>query len=101
MKMDEETFAEYAKKLEFEDFEDEVKICFNLSLTKVSIGNFTKEIRKTIRIFGSGALPGLMLDLGLLKISLEGVFSYFYLLRGALTMLGTILIFFQSLINLT
>ena len=24
--------------------------------------------------FGSGALPGLMLDLGLLKIDLEGVF---------------------------
>ena len=26
MKMDEETFAEYAKKLEFEDFEDEVRV---------------------------------------------------------------------------
>ena len=24
--MDEETFAEYAKKLEFEDFEDEVRL---------------------------------------------------------------------------
>ena len=32
MKMDEETFAEYAKKLEFEDFEDEVKLCIGLAI---------------------------------------------------------------------
>ncbi len=76
MKMDEETFAEYAKKLEFEDFEDEVRMS-NLSLTKVYIGNFTKEIRQPKRIFEAGALPGLMLDLGILKISLWGVFFIF------------------------
>ncbi len=28
--------------------------------------------------FGSDALPGLMLDLGILKISSGGIFSYFY-----------------------
>jgi len=34
MKMDEETFAEYAKKLEFEDFEDEV-FCLTSSVTQL------------------------------------------------------------------
>ncbi len=38
---------------------------------------------------GSGALPSLMLDIGLLKISLGGCF--FYTLQGALIMRVTIL----------
>ena len=35
---------------------------------------------------GSGALSGLMMDLGLLKMIQRGVFSYFQPLRRALTL---------------
>ncbi len=45
----------------------------------------------------SGALSGLMLNLGLLKISLGGVFSYLKPLREALTPRSTILILFLTL----
>ncbi len=50
------------------------------------------------RIWISGALSGLMLDLGLLKIICEEFFSpYFYPLRVALTLRGPILIHFPTL----
>ena len=50
---------------------------------------------------GSGALPGKMLDLGLLKISWRGEFSYFQLRQGGgLTLQGPIVIpFMQTRLN--
>ena len=50
------------------------------------------------RIWISGALSGLMLDLGLLKIILEEFFSpYFYPTQVALILRGPILIHFLNL----
>ena len=52
-----------------------------------------------ISFIGSGALSGLMLDLGLLKIICEEFFSYFQPMRGTLTLRGPILILFITLQN--
>ncbi len=48
-------------------------------------------------ILGLGALSGLMLDLGLLKISYGDVFHYFQPLREALTLKGPFLIIFLTM----
>ncbi len=50
--------------------ESEAKIYMKLRLKFLKMPLLFAEV-------GSGALPGLMLDLGLLKISLGAVFSYF------------------------
>ncbi len=50
---------------------------FNKKIYKNRLGLSFNTISFNLKDFGSGALSGLMLDLGLLKISLGGVFSYF------------------------
>ncbi len=54
-------------------------------------------IYKSLKIMGSGAIDSKILNLGVLKISLCAVLSYFYKLWEALTLRGPILIHFSTI----